>query len=219
MEKPYEVAQQLINNEIQVNDLVQINELESLCQQSQNVVASSSFTSPLEREMASCIQNNACAWVDTTRNCLEIAISCARIALELKNSNSPVSLMTTILDQGTNVYNNTKQIYERARNQAITNSNVLLHAIEQNEKTRCNPEVQVAAIQYKADVERCQRDEVPPDVPNKSHEKLVNTIRTVERDPNAFVNRSAETSSLAWKIACGLGVVLVLIFAVIRGSK
>ncbi|CAF1234550.1 unnamed protein product [Rotaria sordida] len=219
MEKPYEIAQQLINNEIQVNDLVQINELESLCQQFQNVVASSSFTSPSEREMASCIQINACAWVDTIRNCLGIAISCTCIAHELKNANSPVSLITTIRDQGTNIYNNTKQIYERARNQAITSSNVLLHAIEQNEKTRCNPEVQAAAIQYKADVERCQRDEVPPDVPNKSHEKLVNTIRMVERDPNAFTTWLAETSSLAWKITVGLGTVLVLVFAVARGSK
>ena len=102
-----------------------------------------------------------------------------------------------------------KRIYNRACDSAVNNSNDLLLAIESSEDAHQSPVVQVAVEEHRNDLKRFQQGEVDANVPKKSHERLLESIKQTGLDQKPNVREKAEQSSRAWDIAILIGSIVL----------
>ena len=108
-----------------------------------------------------------------------------------------------------------KKIYDRACDSAVNNSNDLLLAIESSEDAHQSPVVQAAVEEHRNDLKRFQQGEVNANVPHKSHEKLLESIKQTGLDQKPSVREKAEQASRAWEIAILLGRIVLAASAII----
>ncbi|CAF1486485.1 unnamed protein product [Adineta steineri] len=218
MDSPSQIADQLINNQIQVSQLHEIKELDILTQQMNEVDVSQSFNNPNEQAMTRYLQENIRGCVDTAKNCLEITIDLTRMNYELRRKN-PLADLTPLVTHGKNIYEKTKEIYYRSANQAIKSGHIVLDMVKQTEVTRSSTVIQRAAFQFRNDVQRYERGEVQLVVPERSHDNLRQTVRQIVPDPEHPINKAIENSDRWWHIASFLSAIAAIGLAILAKMK
>lgn len=102
-----------------------------------------------------------------------------------------------------------KRMYNRSCDMAVDNSNDLLLAIENDEKTNLDPTVIAAAEKHRNDLKKFQQKEVNANRPYQSHAELIESIKRAEFNERSPVRQAAEKSSRAWEIAVSLGLTVL----------
>lgn len=102
-----------------------------------------------------------------------------------------------------------KRIYHRSCDMAVNNSNDLLLAIDNDEKTSLDSTVTAAADEHRNDLKKFQHGEVNVDVPYQSNLKLLESLKRAEPNEKSRVRQAGEQSSRAWEIAKYLGMIVL----------
>ena len=108
-----------------------------------------------------------------------------------------------------------KRIYYRSCDMAVNNSNDLLLAIDNDEKTSLDSTVTTAADEHRNDLKKFQHGEVNVNVPYQSHSKLLESLKRAEPNEKSRVRQAGEQSSRAWEIAKSLGMIVLTVGIII----
>ena len=113
------------------------------------------------------------------------------------------------------LYENLKQIYQRACEMATNNSRILVETVYKDETIGRNSAIRSASEKHQHDVEAFERGEISPNVPRQSLAKLNECIRNYEPNPQSRARQQAEQSNIFWDLVIGLGVALAAVAALI----